>query len=289
MNGTIDGFSYGAVTPVAGYIMACFGSALGLRCTTRSLLFTKSLRPGWLALGAGAIGSGIWSMHFIAMLGFSVQEVPVGYNWPMTYGSLAVAIVMVSIGVFIVGYRKATVFALLTGGVITGLGVATMHYMGMAAMRMDGASLRYDTGTVALSALIAVVAATAALWASVQVKGLLWSLGAALIMGVAVTGMHYTGMAAVKVHIHSTADISAYGTSSFDMLVPMLIGPLAFLALAGAVVMIDPLMISAPDAHGATAPRRLSVDLPSLASQSGGREREREREQGRERERVRVG
>ncbi|MFI6938605.1 MHYT domain-containing protein [Streptomyces sp. NPDC050418] len=263
MDGTIDGFSYGAVTPVAGYLMACFGSALGLRCTTRSLQFTQSWRPGWLALGAGAIGAGIWTMHFIAMMGFSVRESQVEYNWPMTYASLAVAVVVVSVGVFIVGYRGATVPALLAGGAITGLGVAGMHYMGMAAMTMRGGSLRYDMGTVGLSLAIAVVAATAALWAAVQVKNLLWSLGASLIMGVAVTGMHYTGMAAVNVHLHGTATPGMLANSSFDMLVPMLIGPLAFLVIAGAIVMFDPLMVGG--GNDAAALQRIEVNIPGMA------------------------
>ncbi|MBC9715757.1 hypothetical protein H9Y04_24760 [Streptomyces sp. TRM66268-LWL] len=262
MNGTIDGFSYGWVTPVVGYVMACFGSALGLRCTTRSLFDARTWRPGWLVLGAGTIGCGIWTMHFIAMIGFTVREARVAYDWPLTFGSLAIAIVVVSVGVFIVGYRGATVPALLIGGTITGLGVAGMHYMGMSAMTLQGASLGYDVGTVALSLVIAVVAATAALWAAVQVKGLLWSLGASLVMGVAVTGMHYTGMAAVNVHLHGEG-VGGTGTSAFSMLVPMLIGPLAFLVVAGAIVMFDPMMIMG-EGHRAAEPQRLTVDVPSL-------------------------
>lgn len=108
MQGTIDGFNYGAVTPVAAYLMACLGSALGLRCTTRSLRTERSWKPGWLALGATSIGSGIWTMHFIAMIGFQVEEVSIGYDVPTTLASLAVAIVVVGVGVFIVGYRGAS-------------------------------------------------------------------------------------------------------------------------------------------------------------------------------------
>ncbi|MFI7006330.1 MHYT domain-containing protein [Streptomyces sp. NPDC050145] len=265
MEGTIDGFTYGAVTPAVGYAMAYFGSALGLRCTTRSLRFDRSRRrPAWLALGAGAIGSGIWTMHFIAMMGFSVVGAPVEFEWTKTYASLAVAIAVVSVGVFIVGFQGPTVPALLAGGVITGLGVGGMHYLGMAAMTVRGASLDYETSTVALSLVIAVVAATAALWAAVQDKGLAWSLGASLIMGVAVTGMHYTGMAALEVHLHSAGTPAYITSSSFDMLVPMLIGPLAFLVIAGAIVMFDPLMVMGPTDRASSPPERLSVDVPSL-------------------------
>lgn len=76
MQGTVDGFTYGLVTPLVAYLMACLGGALGLRCTTRSMLVARSWRGGWLALGSAAIGSGIWTMHFIAMMGFTVKETP---------------------------------------------------------------------------------------------------------------------------------------------------------------------------------------------------------------------
>ncbi|NBE55134.1 MHYT domain-containing protein [Streptomyces boluensis] len=243
MQGTVDGFSYGLVTPVVAYLMACLGGALGLRCTTRSLLVENAWRPGWLALGSAAIGSGIWTMHFVAMMGFTVEEAPIRYDVPITFASLAVAIVMVGIGIFIVGYRGATVMALFTGGTITGLGVASMHYLGMAGMRLHGA-LRYDTLTVSFSVVIAVVAATAALWAAAQVRGFVWSLGASLVMGLAVSGMHYTGMAAleVRVHTHGIGDRPA-GDAPAELLALMMVGPLAFLVLAGVVVMFDPLMM----------------------------------------------
>ncbi|MCD7437774.1 hypothetical protein K4B79_05995 [Streptomyces lincolnensis] len=241
MQGTVDGFSYGLVTPLVAYLMACLGGALGLRCTTRSMLVSHSWRPGWLALGSAAIGSGIWTMHFVAMMGFKVQQAPIHYDRPITFASLGVAIVMVGIGIFIVGYKGARGTALMTGGAITGLGIASMHYLGMAGMRFNG-KLEYNTVTVGFSVVIAVAAATAALWAAGQVRGFLWSVGASLIMGLAVTGMHYTGMAALSVHLHGTAAPTT-GDSAASLLAPMMIGPLAFLLLAGVVVMFDPLMV----------------------------------------------
>ncbi|WP_327366751.1 MHYT domain-containing protein [Streptomyces sp. NBC_01217] len=243
MQGTIDGFGYGAVTPVAAFLMACLGAALGLRCTTRSLRTERSFKAGWLALGATSIGSGIWTMHFIAMIGFSVEGVPIGYDKPITFASLAVAIGMVAIGIFIVGYRGATRMAMITGGTIIGLGVATMHYLGMAGMRLDG-RFEYDTVTVILSVVIAVVAATTALWAAVSLRGLLTGLGAGVVMGVAVSGMHYTGMAALSVHLHPAALAGAAAADGPAVpLLPLLIGPGCFLLLAAVVVMFDPLMV----------------------------------------------
>ncbi|WP_405825535.1 hypothetical protein OG241_48845 [Streptomyces sp. NBC_01390] len=255
MRGTIDGFSYGFVTPVAAYIMACLGSALGLRCVVRSLLNQGSWKPGWLALGAAAIGCGIWTMHFIAMIGFQVKESAVRYDVGLTVTSLAVAIVVVGIGVFVVGYRGATPAALSTAGIVTGLGVAAMHYLGMAALQVNGA-IHYDTATVALSVVIAIVAATAALWAAVSIRGFVTSLGASLVMGVAVSGMHYTGMAAVSVHLHEASSTTWSGTSPTSLLLPMLIGPTIFLLLAAVVVMFDPLLVMGDSEWGAKGSRQ---------------------------------
>ncbi|ARX82714.1 MULTISPECIES: MHYT domain-containing protein [Streptomyces] len=262
MEGTVDGFSYGFVTPVIAYLMACLGGALGLRCTTRSLLVAHSWRPGWLALGSAAIGSGIWTMHFIAMMGFSVEGTPIHYDRVTTFASLAVAIVMVGVGIFIVGYRGASGAALFTGGTITGLGIASMHYLGMAGMRLGG-RLQYNTLTVAASVVIAVVAAIAALWAAGQIRGFLWSLGASLVMGLAVSGMHYTGMAAVTVHLHGRSTAPP-GDSSPEILAPLMVGPLAFLLLAGVIVMFDPLMmLGKADLKAAAArPRGASYPVP---------------------------
>ncbi|MEU1514616.1 MHYT domain-containing protein [Streptomyces sp. NPDC005811] len=264
MEGTIDGFRYGIVTPVAAYLMACLGGALGLRCIVRSLMDKDSFRTGWLVLGATSIGCGIWTMHFIAMIGFRVRETRIGYAvWP-TVLSLAIAVGVVGVGVFLVGRRGAGRGALPLAGAVTGLGVAAMHYLGMAAMRLDG-TLVYDPLLVALSVLIAVGAATAALWAAVTVRGFLTSLGASLVMGLAVSGMHYTAMAAVGVHVHGTTSSWA-GESPTSLLLPMLIGPVVFLVLAGVVVMFDPLLVlgdgewnrPAPDERAGTPKRQVS-------------------------------
>ncbi|WP_405678590.1 hypothetical protein OG292_31255 [Streptomyces sp. NBC_01511] len=247
MQGTTDGFSYGLITPVAAFLMACLGGALGLRCAIRSLRTPeRGRKAGWLALAAISIGSGVWTMHFIAMIGFAVAETPVAYDRATTFASLAVAIVMVGVGIFIVGYRGATTMALVTGGTVTGLGIASMHYLGMAGIRLEG-RVDYDTFTVGGSVMIAVVAATVALWAAASDHGLLMSLAASLAMGVAVTGMHYVGMAAVHVHLRApggSAEGAEGGEPATTLLGPMLVGPGVFLLLAAVVVIFDPLMVT---------------------------------------------
>ncbi|WP_326696946.1 hypothetical protein OG909_06185 [Streptomyces sp. NBC_01754] len=242
MQGTVDGFSYGPVTPVVAFLMACLGAALGLRCTMRSLRAGGAARAGWLALGATSTGTGVWTMHFVAMLGFAVEETPVGYDRALTFAGLGVAVGMSGVGIFVVGHRGATRMAVVTGGTVTGLGVASMHYLGMAGMIFEG-RFAYDTLMVVLSVVIAVVAATGALWAAVRAHGFLPNLAASVVMAVAVSGMHYTGMAALHVHLDPDA-LPVAGDEPASLLLPMLVGPGCFLLLAGIVVLVDPLVVT---------------------------------------------
>ena len=147
----------------------------------------------------------------------------------------------------------------MLAGCVTGLGVAAMHYLGMAAIRLNG-YIQYDIAVVALSVGIAIVAATAALWAAVSIRGFLTSLGASLVMGVAVSGMHYTGMAAVGVHLHGTAPGAFTGESPTSILLPMLIGPVIFLLLAGVVVMFDPMLVLGEGDWDRSAVRRRELE-----------------------------
>ncbi len=181
--------------------MACVGAALGLRCTVRALDATGRARRNWLLTAASAIGSGIWTMHFVAMLGFGVTGTDIRYDVPLTVLSLVVAMAVVGVGVLAVGHGgRDRARSLLVGGLTTGVGVASMHYLGMAALRLHG-RVRYDPLLVGLSVLIAVVAATAALWAALHIHAPAAVAVASLVMGAAVSSMHYTGMLAVSVEV----------------------------------------------------------------------------------------
>ncbi|WP_067540111.1 MHYT domain-containing protein [Nocardia crassostreae] len=202
----IDQFTYGWLTPTLAYVMSVTGSLLALRCMVRARAQTG--HRGWVAIGAVALGgTGIWVMHFIAMLGFSVREATIRYNVPITVISALIAMGVVWLGLSIVVHRHGgEAFALLTGGTVTGLGVGAMHYSGMYAMKTN-AAVRYDSWIVLLSLAIAVVAATAALWFALHVRGLIATIGAALIMGIAVCGMHYTGMYSMRAHVAEHMDM----------------------------------------------------------------------------------
>ncbi|MFF8697329.1 MHYT domain-containing protein [Streptomyces sp. NPDC015144] len=251
---TVDGFSQGFVTPVAGFLVAWLGGALGLRCTNRSMHSGGGAKAGWLALGSTSIGVGIWTMHFIAMLGFSVAESPITYDGPLTAASLVVAVTVVGVGIFTVGYLGARRPALVTAGVLMGLGIAGMHYLGMAAMHV-GSGVTYSMPLVVLSVVIAVAASTAALWSAMSAYGFRASLRASLIFGVAVAAMHYTGMAALDVEPGAGHGSHSGGMTGTQLLVPMLLGPAVFLVIAAAIVMFDPVLMLGHEWNGAPGTR----------------------------------
>jgi PAS domain S-box-containing protein len=176
------------------FAVACLASYAALDLGSRIRVSGRWARLAWLATAAIAMGGGIWSMHFIAMLAF-FMPMPVSFDFGLTLLSLVVAIGVTGFGFFTIGTRQATAFQFVLSGIYMGIGIAAMHYTGMAAMRMP-ADLRYDRVLVALSVLIAIGASIAALWLALRTT-LAWQrLLAAVVMGSAISGMHYTGMAA---------------------------------------------------------------------------------------------
>jgi NO-binding membrane sensor protein with MHYT domain len=180
------------------FVISVFGSLTGLQCARRARLRSGRASAIWLIAAAVSIGGGaIWSMHFIGMLAYE-NDVSYSFNTPRTLLSLAVAVVASGVGLFIASRGRPNVLRYLAGGIFTGLGVAGMHYLGMSAMQMN-ASLTYRPRIVALSLVIAVVAATIALFFAFTVASVWATITAAVVMGVGVCGMHYTGMAAAIV------------------------------------------------------------------------------------------
>ncbi len=220
----VDNFTYGVLTPALAFVMSWLGAFTGLRCTSRARAYEGPARAFWLLLAAASIGiMGIWVMHFIAMLGFSIPGQPIRYDVPVTVISMLTAVAVVAAGLFIAGYRRPSFPNLLLAGIVTGAGVAAMHYTGMAAMRMD-ATMNYDPLLFALSVIIAMTAATTAFWFALRLRGIAASIGAALIMAAAVSGMHYTGMAAMRVWPASGGGMAIGGVSGATFLVPLIVG-----------------------------------------------------------------
>jgi NO-binding membrane sensor protein with MHYT domain len=234
----MHGFSFDVVTAAIAYVASVVGSALGLLCTSRARAAAGAARARWLVLAAVSIGgTGIWVMHFIAMLGSEVDGTPLRYDVSVTILSMVLSIAVVAIGLFIVGFGKKSVW-LYVGGAITGCGVAIMHYVGMSAINMFG-DLHYDPLLVAASVVIAVVAATAALWATLYIQAFGAVLIAALIMGVAVNGMHHVGMFAAQVMPHETTG-GLPGLTGQSLLLPMVVLITFFTVVTLAIVALSP-------------------------------------------------
>jgi NO-binding membrane sensor protein with MHYT domain len=236
----LNDFALGWFTPVLAYAASVTGSLFGLLCTVRAQQFRSSgQHVRWLVLAAIAIGgTGIWLMHFSAMMGFGVRGSVVRYGILLTAGSAIVAVVVVGCGLFIVGYGEPTRNKVLLGGVFTGFGIAGMHYMGMAGMRVHG-EISYSIPLVLASLLIAIVTATVALWFTVSLRTPAALTAAALIMGIAVCGMHYTGMEALRVRLVPDAE-TVTGVDPISFMVPVVVVAFVILTVLLLAVITGP-------------------------------------------------
>jgi diguanylate cyclase (GGDEF)-like protein len=155
----------------------------------------------WVCGGALSMGVGIWSMHFIGMLAFTLP-IPLAYDIPLTLLSLLITIFTSGLALWLVSHDRVPVLNIVFGAFVMGLGSSTMHYTGMAAMRMQP-GIDYDPTLFGLSLVIAVTASAAALSIAVRLRKetpyvRLARSGAAVIMGFAILGMHYTAMTAAN-------------------------------------------------------------------------------------------
>ncbi|WP_347332134.1 MHYT domain-containing protein [Marinimicrobium locisalis] len=216
--------SYNWFLVVLSFLISVFGAFTGLQMTNGMKASGKKFSWGWITAAAFALGGGaIWTMHFIGMLAYQLP-MDMGYDPWLTFLSLIVAVLAVGLGVATAVAGHLSWPRLLGAGVLTGLGVASMHYIGMAAMVMPG-EMHYDQGLVAVSIGIALVAATVALWLAVNLKGTMQILLSAVVMAVAVCGMHYTGMVAMTMeHEPGAATNQVLGQG----MAPMTMGLLVF-------------------------------------------------------------
>ena len=175
--------------------IAVLASYAALDLAARIRAATGAARRAWLACAALAMGGGIWSMHFIAMLALD-GEIPIEFDIGLTLLSLLVAVLVAGGGFWFMQRRNAGMSDLLVGGALMGAGIAAMHYTGMGAVRVP-ARLVYDPALVAASAAIAIAAATAALFLASRDQTLVKRAISAGVMGAAISGMHFVGMAAV--------------------------------------------------------------------------------------------
>ena len=223
--------SYDVRLVALSVLIAIFASYVALELAVRITAAAGRVRLVWLSGGAIAMGLGIWSMHYIGMLAFMLP-VPVLYDWPTVLLSLIAAVFASGVALFVVSQKKMGWPAAVAGGAIMGGGIATMHYTGMAAMRLP-AVCSYDPWILTLSVVLAIVISLVALWLTFRLRegtaSFWWKSGTAIIMGAAIPIMHYTGMAAAHFtsssilpdtrHAVTTSTLGITGVSAVTVLV----------------------------------------------------------------------
>jgi two-component system chemotaxis sensor kinase CheA len=207
--------SHDGVLVALSFLAALLASYTALDMGSRLRLAAGKARWIWLGASALVLGGGIWSMHFIAMLAMDVG-IPVGYDFDLTALSLVTAIAIVALGFHLVTRPNPSIARQTIAGSIVGIGVAAMHYTGMSALILDG-HIHYNVVGVVLSVIIAMVAATAALWLTLNLTKSWQRAGAAVVMAVAVCGMHYAAMAATSIEM-SASTSAVVDSSSREML-----------------------------------------------------------------------
>ncbi|KZD03429.1 hypothetical protein AUP43_13010 [Oceanibaculum pacificum] len=253
--------SYDLLLVILSILVATLASYTTLILSKRIVTTTGSATL-WLGFGALSMGIGIWSMHFIGMLAFELP-IPLGYDQGLTVVSLVIAIVMSGFALMQIRNNRLTVPRLLAAGLLLGLGIAAMHYTGMAAMDMHP-GIVYHPFYFTLSVLIAIAAATAALFIafhlSRRVAGplILYQLIAALIMGLAIAGMHYTGMVAANFPFGSVCRAAA------DINRDWLAGTVATVSIA---ILLATLLLALLDGRFETATSRLHRSLQMANSE----------------------
>jgi diguanylate cyclase (GGDEF)-like protein len=213
----------------------------------------------WLLGGAVSMGTGIWSMHFIGMLAFSLP-IPMAYDFEITMLSMLIAVAVSGIALLVVKRPFLTRENITVGATLMGIGICAMHYTGMFAMRMSP-PIQYDPVLFIASVIIAITASLAALWIAFRLRreysfaGILAKLGSAVVMGIAISGMHYTGMAAAQFAPDSIC-LAADSTAGMDNATLAVIIGITTLS-----IMLVTLGISAIDAHYAAHTAKLADTL----------------------------
>ncbi|HEY3950732.1 MHYT domain-containing protein [Phenylobacterium sp.] len=214
---------------VLSLVVAVLGSWTALDLFRRVRSHIGRTRAFWLGTAAVAMGLSIWSMHFVAMLGFEPGG-PVAYDPSLTALSLILAMAA-TWGAFFWAARSAQRFRTLIAGVAMGVGICLMHYVGMAALRID-AQLSYVPAFVVASFAVAIGASTAALFAARREHTLAWRAVAALVLGLAICGMHYTAMAGLRLAPTQGASMGPPGAPPFALGVSVATGATVILLLA---------------------------------------------------------
>ena len=234
--------SHNQILVICSVLVAILASYTALNMASRVSSTSGRSALLWLIGGSFAMGFGIWSMHFIGMLAFRLP-IALGYDVPLTLVSLLIAIVSSALALYLVCQDTLPWGRLVSGGVLMGLGIACMHYTGMEAMLMTPRII-YVPWIFVLSIVIAILASVAALWLAFRLRkdskrATFTRMGASLVMGCAIVGMHYTGMAASKFPLNSFCSAANSGIDTKWLAILVIIVSLAVFAIALIVSMLD--------------------------------------------------
>ena len=234
--------TYNAWLVAASLLMAMLASYTALDLTGRVDSAGKKAARWWLAGGSVAMGVGIWAMHFLGMLAFRLP-VRMGYDPGITAVSLLIGIASAAFALSLVTQEYLSWQRLILGAILMGTGVASMHYTGMSAMRMTP-EIQYIPSIFALSVAIAIAASGAALWIAFHLRRhtehrLLLRAAAAVAMGLAIAGMHYTGMAAARFPANSICAMGSSGVSPEWMSLLIIVFGLSVLTIALLASILD--------------------------------------------------
>ncbi|AWB20337.1 PAS domain S-box protein [Methylobacterium currus] len=197
--------------------IAMLASFVALDLAGRMKAATGWARRAWLMTAALVLGGGVWSMHFVAMLAFRLPDLEITYDLGLTLLSLALPVAVTAFGLAIAQRPSAGPGTIVVAGLVTGLGIASMHYTGMAAIRL-AAILHYDPAWAAASVLIAVGAATVAIRLALGESGLPLRIAASGAMGLAIAGMHYAAMQGLHVSHQAGADHAGAGAAGVNQI-----------------------------------------------------------------------
>lgn len=235
--------TYNGWLVVASLFVAMFASYTALDMAGRIAASQTRLASSlWLGGGSFAMGLGIWSMHFIGMLAYKLP-VPMGYDIRITSLSLLIAIASSGFALWLVSQNELSWRRHGAGAVLMGSGVATMHYTGMTAMRMSP-QIQYTPSLFILSILIAISASGVALWIAFHLRlhsahVRLLRTGAAIVMGIAIAGMHYTAMAAARFPASSACGAAHAGSDQGWLAVLITISTLGCLSVTLIISVFD--------------------------------------------------
>ncbi len=234
--------SYDSLLVVVSLLVAVLASYTALDMTERINATQEYAGRSWLFGGAVAMGIGIWSMHFVGMLAFRLP-IDLGYDPWITFLSLLIAVGVSGFALWIVSRPELPMRRLINSALAMGIGIAAMHYTGMAAMLMTP-GIRYDPLLFAASVAVAIGASGAALWIAFRLRRntphvKFARAGAAVVMGVAIVGMHYTGMAAANFPEGSFCLAVRDGVSPGWLAILIIVVTLAVLTIALLTSLLD--------------------------------------------------